>query len=117
MSQYEDRQRLAGLFAKEVSVYVSTHPKSQTAHQKSQASLVNGVPMLWMAKWPGPFPIYVDSAKGAHFTDLDGNDFTDFCLGDTGATVPYTPRPLPTNRADNDTAVAGMFNRTISRRC
>ena len=93
MSQYEDRQRLAGLFAKEVSVYVSTHPKSQTAHQKSQASLVNGVPMLWMAKWPGPFPIYVDSAKGAHFTDLDGNDFTDFCLGDTGAMSGHASAP------------------------
>ena len=93
MSQYEDRQRLAGLFAKEVSVYVSTHPKSQKAHQKSQASLVNGVPMLWMAKWPGPFPIYVDSAKGAHFTDLDGNDFTDFCLGDTGAMSGHASAP------------------------
>ena len=93
MSQYEDRQRLARLFAKEVSVYVSTHPKSQTAHQKSQASLVNGVPMLWMAKWPGPFPIYVDSAKGAHFTDLDGNDFTDFCLGDTGAMSGHASAP------------------------
>jgi glutamate-1-semialdehyde 2,1-aminomutase len=93
MSQYEDRQRLAELFAKEVSVYVSTHPKSQKAHQKSQASLVNGVPMLWMAKWPGPFPIYVDSAKGAHFTDLDGNDFTDFCLGDTGAMSGHASAP------------------------
>ena len=93
MSQYEDRQRLAGLFAKEVSVYVSTHPKSQEAHQKSQASLVNGVPMLWMAKWPGPFPIYVERAKGAHFTDLDGNDFTDFCLGDTGAMSGHASAP------------------------
>ena len=93
MSQYEDRQLLAGLFSKEVSAYVSSHPKSEKAHHKSQASLVNGVPMLWMAKWPGPFPIYVESAKGAHFTDLDGNDFTDFCLGDTGAMSGHASAP------------------------
>jgi len=46
-----------------------------------------------MAKWPGSFPIYVKSAKGAHFTDLDGNDFTDFCLGDTGAMSGHAPAP------------------------
>lgn len=49
--------------------------------------------MLWMAKWPGPFPIYVESAKGAHFKDVDGNDFTDFCLGDTGAMSGHAPNP------------------------
>lgn len=49
--------------------------------------------MLWMAKWPGPFPIYVETAKGAHFKDVDGNDFTDFCLGDTGAMSGHAPDP------------------------
>jgi glutamate-1-semialdehyde aminotransferase len=93
MGQYKDRQRLAELFATEVAAYVSAHPESQKAHRKAQASLVNGVPMLWMAKWPGPFPIYVKSAKGAHFTDLDDNDFTDFCLGDTGAMSGHASAP------------------------
>jgi glutamate-1-semialdehyde aminotransferase len=47
--------------------------------------------MSWMKKWPGPYPVYVASAKGAHFTDVDGNDYVDFCLGDTGAMVGHSP--------------------------
>jgi glutamate-1-semialdehyde aminotransferase len=33
----------------------------------------------------------VASAKGAHFTDVDGNDYVDFCLGDTGSMVGHSP--------------------------
>jgi glutamate-1-semialdehyde aminotransferase len=53
--------------------------------------MMNGVPMSWMAKWPGPYPVYVKTAKGAHFSDVDGNDYVDFCLGDTGAMVGHSP--------------------------
>ncbi len=41
-------------------------------------------PMPWMVKWAGPFPPYVESASGAHFRCVDGHDYVDFCLGDTG---------------------------------
>jgi glutamate-1-semialdehyde aminotransferase len=44
-----------------------------------------------MKKWPGPYPVYVSSAKGSHFSDVDGNDYVDFCLGDTGAMVGHSP--------------------------
>lgn len=47
--------------------------------------------MLWMAKWPGPWPIYVKDASGAHFTDVDGIDHVDLCLGDTGAMCGHAP--------------------------
>ena len=47
--------------------------------------------MLWMAKWPGPWPVYVDSAGGAHFRCVDGIDHVDLCLGDTGAMVGHAP--------------------------
>jgi glutamate-1-semialdehyde aminotransferase len=53
--------------------------------------MMNGVPMSWMKKWPGPYPVYVASAKGAHFSDVDGHDYVDFCLGDTGAMVGHSP--------------------------
>ena len=53
--------------------------------------MLGGVPMIWMSKWPGPFPIYVESAKGSHFTDVDGNQYVDFCLGDTGAMSGHAP--------------------------
>ncbi len=88
-----NRDRLKSLFDAETADYIAKHPGSQKAHESSQASLLNGVPMLWMAKWPGPFPVYVESAKGAHFQDVDGNDFTDFCLGDTGAMSGHAPEP------------------------
>ena len=43
--------------------------------------------MPWMVKWASPFPPYVDRAEGAHFQCVDGHDYVDLCLGDTGATV------------------------------
>ena len=41
--------------------------------------------MPWMTRWPGAFPLFVAEANGARFTDVDGNEYVDFCLGDTGA--------------------------------
>jgi glutamate-1-semialdehyde aminotransferase len=52
-----------------------------------------GVPMSWMAKWPGPFPVFVRSAVGAHFTCVDDLDHVDLCLGDTGAMTGHSPAP------------------------
>jgi glutamate-1-semialdehyde 2,1-aminomutase len=47
--------------------------------------------MLWMVRWAGSFPVFVKEAKGAHFTDVDGNSYIDFCLGDTGAMTGHSP--------------------------
>ena len=41
--------------------------------------------MPWMTRMPGSFPIFFDHASGARFTDVDGIEYVDFCLGDTGA--------------------------------
>ena len=49
--------------------------------------------MPWMVKWAGPFPPYVESAEGAHFRCVDGHDYVDFCLGDTGAMAGHGPAP------------------------
>ena len=38
-----------------------------------------------MTRWPGAFPIFFDTASGARFTDVDGLEYVDLCLGDTGA--------------------------------
>ena len=37
--------------------------------------------MNWMIRWAGPFPLFVESASGARFTDVDGHEYVDFCLG------------------------------------
>jgi glutamate-1-semialdehyde aminotransferase len=91
MTSFFDPQRLEQLFAKELALFVEKHPESKKLHEKAVGPMMNGVPMSWMKKWPGPYPVYVASAKGAHFSDVDGNDYVDFCLGDTGAMVGHSP--------------------------
>jgi glutamate-1-semialdehyde aminotransferase len=91
LTTFTDPQRLEQLFAKELELFVEKHPESKKLHDKAAGPMINGVPMSWMKKWPGPYPVYVASAKGAHFSDVDGNDYVDFCLGDTGAMVGHSP--------------------------
>lgn len=91
MHSYADRAKLAHLFNEEVALFEKQHPNSAALHQKAEGSLMSGVPMSWMAKWPGPHPVYVASAKGSRFIDVDGIEYVDFCLGDTGAMVGHSP--------------------------
>ena len=51
----------------------------------AQQHLLSGVPMPWMARLPGRFPLFFSRAEGARFVDVDGLGYVDFCLGDTGA--------------------------------
>ena len=88
-----DRDRMAGLMAAELARFVKDHPRSEALHARARASLLDGVPMPWMVKWAGPFPLYVEAAAGAHFSCVDGHDYVDFCLGDTGAMAGHGPAP------------------------
>ena len=85
------RTKLDKLFYEETQLFRKTHPKSYQLYQRARKSLHGGVPMLWMIRWAGSFPVFVKSAKGAHFTDVDGRDYIDFCLGDTGAMTGHAP--------------------------
>ena len=49
--------------------------------------------MPWMVRWAGPFPLFVDRARGARFVDVDGLEYVDFCLGDSGAMAGHGPAP------------------------
>jgi glutamate-1-semialdehyde 2,1-aminomutase len=88
-----DRARLRALMQREEERFVATHPKSKTLFERARQSLLGGVPMNWMAKWAGAFPVFVADARGAHFTDADGHEYVDLCLGDTGAMTGHSPRP------------------------
>lgn len=48
--------------------------------------------MNWMVKWAGAFPVFVQSAGGAHFTCVDGHEYVDLCMGDTGAMSGHSPK-------------------------
>jgi len=85
------RTRLAELIARERADYRARHPRSAQAFGAAAANLLGGVPMTWMRMWPGGFPLYLASATGARLSDIDGNEFIDFCLGDTGAMAGHSP--------------------------
>src|SRR4051794_40350092 len=86
-----DRKKLHALHERESQVFTFGHPRSAVFYLSAQSSLLGGVPMNWMKKWAGAFPIFVKSAKGAHFTDVDNHDYVDLCLGDTGAMTGHSP--------------------------
>jgi len=86
-----DRTRLKSLMEREQKRFVDERPKSKAAFERSRKSLLSGVPMNWMVKWAGAFPPVVREAQGAHFYDLDGHRYIDFCLGDTGAMTGHSP--------------------------
>ena len=80
-----DRNRLAELIARECAVHAERNPRSRALFDRTSRSLLGGVPMSWMTKWAGGFPLFFAEAHGASVTDVDGNVYVDFCLGDTGA--------------------------------
>lgn len=80
-----DRGRLDALRGEEEAAFVARHPLSGELAAQAGRSLLAGVPMPWMTRWPGSFPVLFETASGASFTDVDGLEYVDLCLGDTGA--------------------------------
>ena len=87
-----DRQRLTLLTERERKSYTADHPTSQR-HFEEAEHLFGRVPMTWMAMWSGGFPLYLDRASGNRVIDVDGREYVDFALGDTGAMAGHSPRP------------------------
>ena len=67
------------------------HPRCAELHARARGSLFGGVPMPWMAMWAGGYPIAVAEASGSRVRCLDGVEFADLCLGDTGAMAGHAP--------------------------
>jgi glutamate-1-semialdehyde 2,1-aminomutase len=79
-----DRQRLAELHAQEQALFLERNPKSKAAYDAAD-NLFGRVPMTWMNKKAGGFPLYFAKANGNRIWDIDGHEDIDFALGDTGA--------------------------------
>ena len=88
-----NRNHLKNLMKIEEERFSALHPKSGELFKAAKEVMPGGVPMSWMAKWPGAYPLFVDSAQGAHFTDVDGHEYVDLCLGDTGSMTGHSPAP------------------------
>jgi glutamate-1-semialdehyde 2,1-aminomutase len=87
-------QRIGEIFTAEQRRYVAAHPRSMQRTGHGIAGFYDGVPMHWMRDWSMPFPFVVESARGATLRDIDGNEYADFCLGDTGSMFGHSPVPV-----------------------
>ncbi len=85
-----DREQLQAALHEERAAYLARNPRSATAYQAAD-HLFGRVPMTWMNKWSGGFPLYLEQARGNRITDLDGHEYVDFALGDTGAMAGHSP--------------------------
>ncbi len=86
-----DRPLLHALIERERVSYAAAHPRSRELFDAA-GHLFGRVPMTWMAKWSGGFPVYLDTATGNRITDVDGHEYVDFALGDTGAMAGHSPK-------------------------
>jgi glutamate-1-semialdehyde 2,1-aminomutase len=86
-----DRDRLAALKVREDEIFIARHPISRELFTRAQAHMLDGVPMNWMTRWSSPFPPFVAGAYDARVICVDGHDYIDFCLGDTGAMTGHSP--------------------------
>jgi glutamate-1-semialdehyde 2,1-aminomutase len=98
-----DRKKLEHALAQERERFVQTHPRSAALSKAAHKNLLTGVPMAWMTRWPGSFPLFFAHAEGARVTDVDGLEYVDFALGDTGAMTGHA-RPFVTEAVERQAA-------------
>jgi len=84
---------LEKLMQRELERFRDEHPRSAELSERAKRSLLGGVPMHWMVRWAGGFPVFATEAEGARFRDVDGHEYVDFCLGDTAAMTGHSPEP------------------------
>lgn len=84
-------EQLAVLREREDKLFKERTKKSEEAFKKAQENLLDGVPMPWMGDWGTEYPVFLEKAQGDKCTDIDGNVYVDFCLGDTGAMFGHSP--------------------------
>ncbi len=81
---------LGRLLDRERQRYRADHLGSLAAYRAAD-HLLGRVPMTWMNMWSGGFPLSFSTARGSRITDVDGNEYIDFALGDTGAMAGHSP--------------------------
>lgn len=70
---------------RELGAFADARPRSAAAWEQTRRSWLGGVPMPWMMRWAGAFPPVMERAEGSRVWDVDGHEYVDLCLGDTGA--------------------------------
>ena len=85
---------IQAMLGREKKLYVQRNPKSQALSLEASKNWLRGVPMHWMVDWGLPFSLFIEKAQGTTLTDADNHQYTDFCLGDTGAMFGHSPKVI-----------------------
>ena len=70
---------------REQRLFAERRPRSRAMYATGEQHYLYGAPLHWMRRWAGGFPVYAQRASGARLWCVDGFEYVDFCLGDTGA--------------------------------
>jgi len=76
-----NREKLARQLEVEREFYAAKHGKSLREKTERSSVLLYNAPMNWMQQWPLAFPLTVARGEKHKIIDIDGNHYTDFCLG------------------------------------
>jgi glutamate-1-semialdehyde 2,1-aminomutase len=79
--------RIAELFQAEQRQFDARHVRSTQLFARGQQHWLYGAPSHWMRRWIGGAPVCISHRVGGYgvrIADVDGNEYVDFCLGDTG---------------------------------
>ncbi|MBM4209783.1 MAG: aminotransferase class III-fold pyridoxal phosphate-dependent enzyme, partial [Gammaproteobacteria bacterium] len=79
------------LVERERQQFIERRTRSRQLAERARAHWLSGVPIHWMADWGTPFPLSFSAAEGTSLRDVDGIEYVDFCLGDTGALFGHSP--------------------------
>ncbi|MCB0900937.1 MAG: aminotransferase class III-fold pyridoxal phosphate-dependent enzyme [Actinobacteria bacterium] len=85
-----DRTKLATALEAERATHAQRTERSRAAFEAAD-HLFGRVPMTWMNKWAGGYPLYLATARGNRVVDVDGHEYVDFALGDTGSMAGHSP--------------------------
>ena len=82
---------VAVLLEREQRAFAERHPASRQLFEQGQQHYLYGAPSHWFRRWAGGFPLYAERASGARLSCVDGFEYADFCLGDTGGMCGHAP--------------------------
>ena len=89
-----DHRLVRELKNREDARFRETHPKCAELLQRGKRVMPNGVPMAWhVGSYHHP-PLWAVEGSGAHFTDADGHQYSDFNIADMSMFCGYAPAPL-----------------------
>ncbi len=103
-----DRAKLGNAIAREEATFLARTAKSRAMFEESKQVLLGGVPMSWMNKWAGGYPVFFAAARGSTISDIDANTYIDFSLGDTGAMAGHSPAATASAMAERTRGGGGI---------